>query len=65
MMLVADPVLQKTDQPFLADRSKEVLDVGVNYPVHSPLLDRCAERVQCIVRPSAGPKPVGETAEVS
>lgn len=38
--LVADPMLQEADQPFLADRPKEVLDVGIHDPVHPPLADR-------------------------
>ena len=63
--LVADPMFQEANQPFLADRSEEVPDVGVNDPVHLPLVDCHAQGVQRIVRSSSGPKPVGEAAEVA
>ena len=33
--LVADPVFQETDQPFLADRIEECADVGVQDEVHA------------------------------
>ena len=63
--LVADPVLQEANQPTLADRPEEVLDVGVKYPVHFPYFDRRRQRVQRIVRPSPRSEPVRETAEVA
>ena len=56
--LVADPVFQEANQPTLADRPEEVLDVGVKYPVHFPYFDRRRQRVQRIVRPSPGSEPV-------
>src|ERR1700730_4871739 len=31
---IADPVLQKAHQPFLTDRIKEALNVGVDDPAH-------------------------------
>ena len=49
----------------LFDRPEEVLDVGVCDPVHLPLVDRDVQGIQCIVRSSSGPEPVGETAEVA
>ena len=63
--LVADPVFDEANQPFLTDRPEEVLDVGVCDPVHLPLVDRDVQGIQCIVRSSSGPEPVGETAEVA
>src|SRR5271166_2769039 len=63
--LVADPMFQEANQPILADRPEEVLDVGVKYPVHFPYFDRRRQRVQRIVRPSPGSEPVRETAEVA
>src|SRR5271156_6220482 len=51
---VADPMFQEANQPFLADRSEEVPDVGVNDPVHLPLVDCHAQGVQRIVRSSSG-----------
>ena len=38
--LVADPMFQEADQPILADGPKEVLDIGVKYPVHFSYFDR-------------------------
>ncbi|GFM31475.1 uncharacterized protein PY1_contig-18-13 [Novosphingobium sp. PY1] len=62
---VADPVFQEANQPFLADSPKEILDIGVNNPVHLPLVDRYTQRVQRIMRSSSGPEPVGEATEVA
>src|SRR5580693_5814778 len=63
--LVADPMFQEADQPILADSPEEILDVGVKYPVHFPYLDRRRQRVQHIVRPSPGSKPIRKTTEVA
>jgi len=38
--LVADPVFDKFNQPFLADRIEKRLDVGVKYVVQLTLGDR-------------------------
>jgi site-specific DNA recombinase len=40
--LVADPMLQEADKPFLTDRPEKVLDIGVQDPVHFPMVDRDA-----------------------
>src|SRR5580693_5479309 len=61
----ADPMFQEADQPILADSPEEILDVGVKYPVHFPYLDRRRQRVQRIVRPSPGSKPIRKTTEVA
>ena len=37
--LVADPVFDETDEPFLAHRPEEVPDVGVKNVVHPPVGD--------------------------
>src|SRR5271170_564668 len=58
-------MFQEADQPILADSPKEVLDVGVKYPVHFPYFDRRRQRVQRVMRPSPGSEPVRETAEVA
>lgn len=63
--LVADPAFQETNEPILADATEKVLDAGVENSVHPPLVDRHAQGVQRIVRPSPGPKPVREAAEVA
>src|SRR5208337_2044675 len=63
--LVADPVLQEADQPSLANRTEEVLDVGVKYPVHLSPVDRYRKGVQRIVWTSSRPKPVRISTEVA
>jgi hypothetical protein len=50
---------------FVNAPRNEILDVGVNDPVHLPRLDCCAECVQRIMWSSAGPKPVGKATEVA
>lgn len=43
---------------------QKVLDVGVQNPVHLPLIDRHAQGLQRIVRPSPGPKPVNRRSRL-
>src|SRR5258708_549254 len=43
---------------------EEPFDIGVQYPVHCPVLDACRERVQRIVLSPPGPEPIGEAEEV-
>jgi hypothetical protein len=63
--LVADPVFQEAAQSILADRPEEVLDVGVEYPVHFSYFDRRRKCVQRIMRPSSRSKPVRKAHEVA
>ena len=62
--LVADPVLDEANQPFLANRIEERPDVGVKDVVHPSAIDRRHQSVQRIVRPASGPEPVREPEEV-
>jgi hypothetical protein len=61
---VADPMLDKTDQPLVVDRIEEPGNVGVQYPVHSRVADPDRERVQCIMRTASGPEPIREPEEI-
>src|SRR6266849_6508833 len=61
---VADPVFQETDEPSLAHRVEERLDVGVQYEVHLSAADPDDERIHRIVRAAPGPEPVREPEEV-
>src|SRR6201989_3006249 len=56
--LIADPMFKVAHQPVLANSPKEVLDIGVKYPVHLPYFDRRRKCIQRIVRSSSRPKPV-------
>src|SRR6266513_2362243 len=47
---VADPMLHEPDEPFLAHRVEERVDVGVQYEAHVPAVDTDAERIQRVVR---------------
>src|SRR5271166_4644362 len=62
--LVADPMLDEPNEPFLAHRVEERPDVGVHNPVHLPALDPHHQGVQRVVRPPSGPEPVGEPEEI-
>jgi hypothetical protein len=61
---VADPVLQETHQPFLADGVEERSNVGVQYPVHLLAVDPDHERVKRIMRAASRPEPIREPEEV-
>src|SRR2546430_10925176 len=43
---------------------EERLDVGVQDEVHLPAFERDHERIECVVRPAAGPESVAEPEEV-
>jgi site-specific DNA recombinase len=55
---IADPVLQEADQPFLADRVKEALDIGVEYPVHGRGRDPCCQGIERIMLTAPGSKSI-------
>ena len=55
---VTDPVLDKTDQPIMADRVEEAPDIGVQYVVHLPAVDPDTECVKRIVRAAPRPEPI-------
>ena len=57
-------MFNESHQPLVADVIEESLDVGVQYPVHRPVLDARRERVQRVVLSPARPEPVGEAEEV-
>src|SRR6516225_3438048 len=61
---VIDPMLQKTDQPLLADRIEEASEVRVKNIVHLCAVDSGDECVQRIVLAALGPEPVREAKEV-
>ena len=46
--LIANPVLDEPDQPFVADRVKERSDIGVENPADVGSLDPVRKRVQRI-----------------
>src|SRR4030095_13477177 len=54
-------VLSKFHQPLVVQAVKETANVVVKNPVHLPLHDPNAERVQRLVRTSPGSKPVGKS----
>src|ERR1700730_7824678 len=62
--LIADPVFQEPNEPFLAHGVEERPDIGVEDEVNLPALECDHERIACIVRPAAGPEPVAEPEEV-
>src|SRR3954465_3624960 len=62
--LIADPVLNEPDQPFLAHRVEERLDVGVQYEVHLLAGNPDTEGVERVVRSPPRTEPVREPEEV-
>ena len=62
--LVADPMLDETDQPLLAYRIEERADVGIHDEVHPAALDPDHQRIHRIMRAAPGPEPVREPEEV-
>ena len=62
--LVADTMLDESDEPILADRIEKVSDVGIQNIVHLPRVDRNHQGVQRIVCPTSGPKPIREPEEI-
>jgi hypothetical protein len=61
---VADPVLQETDQPLLADRVKERPDVGVHDIAHLLAVNPDTECIQRVMRAAPGPESIREPEEV-
>ena len=64
ILSIADPVLDEPDQPSLADRVEERLDVGVEHPVDAPPPDPERERVQRVVLAALRSEPVAEAQEL-
>ena len=50
---VADPMLQESYEPCLVNTIEEALYIGVQYPVHLPIVDCNHQSIQ----PSFGPRP--------
>ena len=57
-------MFNESHQPLVADVIEESLDVGVQYPVHRPVLDASRERVQRVVLSPSRAEPIGEAEEV-
>ena len=62
--LVADPVFDEADEPFLAHRPEEVPDVGVKNVVHLPVGNPHHQGIQRIMWSAPGTEPVREPEEV-
>src|SRR3954471_19581607 len=62
--LVADPVLQEADDPFLGNLREERPDVGVENEVHPPAADPDNQRIQRIMLAAPWPEPVREPEEI-
>jgi hypothetical protein len=60
---VADPMLQKADEPLLADFIEERSDIGVQYVVHLRAGDADHQRVQRIMLAALGSKSIREPEE--
>src|SRR5262249_10558698 len=61
---IANPALQKTNQPFLAEFVEEGPDIGVQYPAHLLAVDPNTERIHRIMRAAPRPEPVREPEEI-
>jgi hypothetical protein len=62
--LVADPMLQEPNHPFLVNLVEEAPNVGIENPVHRGIADRHRQCVQRVVLSASGPEPVREAEEV-
>lgn len=62
--LVADPVLQEADDPFLGNLREERPDIGVENEIHLPAGDPDDQRVQRVVLAAPWPEPVREPEEL-
>src|SRR5438477_2319558 len=60
---IGDPVFDKADQPFLADRIEEGPNVRIENPVHLVAGDPDHESIQRIMLAALGPKPIREPEE--
>jgi hypothetical protein len=56
--LVADPMFQEADNPFLGDFREERSDVGVQYELHLPAADPDNQCVQRIVLAASRSEPI-------
>jgi hypothetical protein len=62
--LIADPVFQEADNPFLGDLREERPDIGVQYEAHFLAADPDVECVQRIVLAAPRPEPIRKSEEV-
>ena len=62
--LVADSMLQKTDQPFMTDRIEEAAVIGIQNPVHLPSLHADHERIQSIMLAAPRPESIRKSKEI-
>ena len=61
---IGDAMLDKLQQPFVLDGVEETTNVRVEHPAYLPLRQTHPQRVQCVVRIAARPKPVTEADKV-
>ena len=61
--LIADPVFQEADDPFLGDFREERPNIGVEYKVHFPAADPDDECIQRMVLAASRSEPVREPEE--
>src|SRR5580658_3207769 len=61
---VANPMLDKTDQPFPADLVEKGLNVAIEYPVDPPLPDPERERIQRLMLVTLRSETVAEAQEL-
>jgi len=57
-------MLEKLLQPFMVDGVEKPTDVCIEHPVYLPLVQTYPQRVQCVVRASAWPKPITEADKI-
>jgi len=62
--LIADPVLDETDEPRVVHRVEEAPDIGVYDEVRLAAADADHQRIHCVMRSPSGPGPVREPEEV-
>jgi hypothetical protein len=61
---VADPVLQKLDQPVTVKLVKKALDIGIYDPIHSFFMDRVRQSIQRLVLAAARSEAIAEPEKV-
>jgi hypothetical protein len=57
-------MLDEADEPFLAHRIEELLDVGVEYPVHLSGCYSHHQRVHRVMRAAPRSEPIAEAEEI-
>jgi hypothetical protein len=62
--LIRDPMLEELHHPFVADVVEEATNVCVQHPVHFPSSDAHRKSVECLMRSTPRPKPIGKPQEV-